>query len=40
VPFDIAFSLDEAERLAFIVALGTLSGRQFDWSTVSWKDAP
>jgi len=40
VPFDVAFSLDETDRLAFIVALGTLAGRDFDWATQSWKDVP
>lgn len=40
VPFDIAFSLPDDERLAFVVALGTLNGREFDWSTQSWKAPP
>ena len=38
MPFDVAFSLPEDERLAFIVAIGTLDGREFDWSSVTWKD--
>ncbi len=38
MPFDVAFSLPEDERLAFIVALGTLEGREFDWQTLRWKD--
>ncbi len=37
VPFDVAFSLPDDERLAFIVALGCLDGRVFDWDTLSWK---
>jgi hypothetical protein len=40
VPFDIAFALDETERLAFIVALGTLAGREFDWAAMQWKEPP
>jgi hypothetical protein len=38
VPFDVAFSLPEDERLAFAVALGTLEGRVFDWSALRWKE--
>jgi len=36
VPFDVAFSLDEKERLAWVVAFGTLDGRTFDWSAGAW----
>lgn len=38
VPFDVAFTLAPEDRLAWIVALGTLQGRQFDWPTLSWKE--
>ncbi len=38
MPFDVAFSLPEDERLAFIVALGTLDGREFDWFALRWKE--
>ena len=38
MPFDVAFSLPEDERLAFVVALGTLEGRTFDWQALGWKD--
>ena len=38
MPFDVAFSLPDDERLAFIVAIGTLGGQVFDWQTLSWKD--
>ena len=37
VPFDVAFSLPTDERMAFVVALGTLDGRVFDWRTLHWK---
>ncbi len=38
MPFDVAFSLDETERLAWVVALGTLDGRAFDWRALAWVD--
>jgi hypothetical protein len=38
VPFDVAFSLDAEERLAWIVVLGRLDGGEFDFATLSWKD--
>jgi hypothetical protein len=38
VPFDVAFSLPPTERLAFIVALGELDGRSFDWRGLRWRD--
>jgi hypothetical protein len=38
VPFDVAFSLSPDERLAWIVAIGRLDGREFDFSTMSWED--
>jgi hypothetical protein len=34
VPFDVAFSLPTDERMAFVVALGSLDGRTFDWRTL------
>jgi hypothetical protein len=39
VPFDVAFGLGERERLAWIVALGELDGRVFDWKSMSWQDS-
>ena len=36
VPFDVAFSLDQDERTAWIVALGTLDGRVWDWGAMRW----
>jgi hypothetical protein len=36
VPFDVAFSLNAQERLAWIVALGSLDGRAFDWNVMAW----
>jgi hypothetical protein len=40
VPFDVAFSLPVDERMAFIVALGSLDGREFDWHRLRWKVRP
>ena len=37
VPFDVAFSLEPEERLDWVVALGTLDGREYDWTTRRWK---
>ena len=38
VPFDVAFALGPEERLAFVVALGRLDGREFDFSALQWKE--
>ncbi len=40
VPFDVAFSLDPADRLAWVVAIGRLDGREYDFATMSWKEWP
>jgi hypothetical protein len=37
VPFDVAFSLPADERLAWVVALGTLDGGEFDFQSMQWK---
>ena len=36
VPFDVAFSLDEAQRLAWVVILGEFDGPVYDWSSGTW----
>jgi hypothetical protein len=38
VPFDIAFSLPTDDRQLFVVALGTLDGQHYDWSSGRWHD--
>ena len=38
MPFDVAFSLSPEERLAYVVALGRLDGRVFDFAALGWKD--
>jgi len=36
VPFDVAFSLPALDRAAYVIALGSLEGHSFDWSTYEW----
>lgn len=36
VPFDVAFSLQPDERMAYIIVFGTLDGHRFDWKTLQW----
>ncbi len=38
MPFDVAFSLLPEDRLAWIVALGTLDGGEFDFAALRWKE--
>ncbi len=38
VSFDVAFSLDVAERTAWVVALGQMDGRTWDWGAMRWTD--
>ncbi len=40
MPFDVAFSLPDDERIAFVVALGSLDGRRFDWNRMEWDEEP
>ena len=37
VPFDVAFSLDGAERLAWVVTLGELEGRRWSHGAGEWQ---
>jgi hypothetical protein len=37
VPYDVAFNLDEVERMAYVVVLGELSGLMFDWKQLRWE---
>jgi hypothetical protein len=37
VPFDVAFALPDDERLAYVVAIGTLDGFEYDWDGLQWK---
>lgn len=38
VPYRVAFALDDAERVAYVVIYGTLSGLSFDWKRLQWAD--
>jgi hypothetical protein len=38
VPYDVAFGLDEAERMAYVVACGTLGDLSFNWHKLRWDD--
>lgn len=37
VPFDVAFSLDEAERLGWSIIFGQFEGGEWDWNSRSWR---
>lgn len=39
MPYDVAFGLDEAERLAYVVVLGCLDGLTFDWRRLRWNES-
>jgi hypothetical protein len=36
VPFDVAFSLAEDERVAWIVIMGRFNGLNYDWAERRW----
>ncbi len=36
VPYDVAFNMDEVERLAHVVVCGELSGLTYDWKKLRW----
>ncbi len=36
IPFDVAFSLDPVERLAWVVIFGEFNGLTFNWDSQSW----
>jgi hypothetical protein len=38
VPYEVAFGFDEAERIAHVVAFGTMAGLNFDWQTLRWNE--
>ena len=37
VPFDIAFSLSNDERVAWLIIMGELEGGVFNWTTGQWE---
>lgn len=38
MPYDVAFSLDDADRMAYVVICGKLDGLDFDWGRLRWHD--
>jgi len=38
VPYDVAFSLADDERIAYVIVLGQLAGHRFDWQGMRWKE--
>jgi len=36
VPYNVAFELDDDERMAYVVAFGVLDGLTFDWAKLKW----
>jgi hypothetical protein len=38
VPYDVAFGLDDTERVAYIIILGRLAGLSFDWQRIKWNE--
>jgi hypothetical protein len=37
VPFELASGLSPTQRVAWVVALGTLRGGTFDWEALAWR---
>lgn len=38
MPYDVAFSLDETERLAYCIVFGQFEGMQWDWGSMAFKE--
>lgn len=38
IPYDVAFSLGPAEKMAYSVVFGELEGNSFDWNTGTWRE--
>ena len=39
VNFDVAFSLDDIDRTGWCIILSEMDGREFDFDTMTFKDA-
>lgn len=37
VPFDVSFSLEPYERLAYCVTFGEFEGNKWDWQAMAWQ---
>lgn len=38
IPFDVAFSLSPAKRIAFAIKFGQLDGNKFNFDTMRWEE--
>ncbi|GGH14874.1 hypothetical protein GCM10007036_14470 [Alsobacter metallidurans] len=38
VPFDVAFSMEPAMRLAACIAFGEMDGGKWNWSRMAWEN--
>jgi hypothetical protein len=37
VPYDVAFSLGEADVAAYSIIFGEMDGQKFNWSCMAWE---
>lgn len=37
VPFDVAFSVSNDMRVAWLIIFGEIDGGEFDWGAITWK---
>lgn len=38
VPWDVAHSLDDEPRLAYVIYYGQLEGGEWDWDAMTWRE--
>ena len=38
VPYDVAFSLNDTDKLAYTIIMGQFEGNEWDWSRMHWVD--
>jgi len=38
IPWDVAFSLSNDERVAFLIIMGENDGGTFDWTSCKWEE--
>lgn len=37
VPFDVAWSVEDEEAMAWAIIFGQMDGNQWDWNLMRWK---
>ena len=37
IPFDVAFSLEDHEVMAYAIVLGIIDGGKWSWASMSWE---